>query len=147
MLLNRETDGRGPGISVSNREPTSRDVGLAMLRGLLCRCPRCGKGHLFRAYLVTHEYCPVCGEALYHHRADDAPPYFVILTVGHIVIASVLAMEVVWHPRSWVQFAIWIPVTMILTLALLPPIKGVIIGFQWARRMHGFGSAPTSDGC
>jgi uncharacterized protein (DUF983 family) len=122
-----------------------RDVGLSILRGLLCRCPRCGKGRLFRAYLSTNEYCPACGQALYLHRADDAPPYFVVLIVGHFVVAGVLAVEVTWHPPSWVQFVLWLPLTIVLSVGLLPPVKGAIIGLQWAQRMHGFGDATRID--
>jgi hypothetical protein len=31
---------------------------------------------------------------------------------------------------------------MILSLWLLPRVKGALIGLQWAFRMHGFGSGP-----
>lgn len=116
----------------------SRDTGLSMWRGLLGRCPNCGKGHLFRAYLKVCDSCPVCGEALHHQRADDAPPYFVMMIVGHIIVASVLAVEMAYAPPLWLHAAIWIPLTIILSLVLLPRVKGAIIGLQWAARMHGF---------
>jgi uncharacterized protein (DUF983 family) len=132
-------------VQAANGEPNKRDVGLSILRGLQCRCPHCGKGRLFRAYLTTNDYCPVCGQALYHHRADDAPPYFVILIVGHIVVAGILATEVTWQPPSWVEFVIWLPLTIALTIWLLPRVKGAIIGLQWAQRMHGFASVAPDD--
>jgi uncharacterized protein (DUF983 family) len=65
----------------------SRDVMQAMRRGFCGRCPNCGKGRLFRAFLKVVDRCDHCGEELSHHRADDAPAYFVILIVGHIVVA------------------------------------------------------------
>ena len=120
-----------------------RDVGLSMMRGLLCRCPNCGRGRLFRAYLKVADRCEACGEELHHHQADDAPPYFTMVIVGHIVIASVLAVEVAFHPAVWVHLALWLPLTVLLSLILLPMVKGAIVGLQWANRMHGFeGQAP-----
>jgi uncharacterized protein (DUF983 family) len=117
-----------------------RDLRLAMLRGFCNRCPRCGRGRLFRAFLKVADHCPVCGEALYHQRADDAPAYFVILIVGHIVVPLMLAVEFALHPAYWVHVALWLPLTLALALGLIQPIKGAIIGLQWANRMHGFDS-------
>jgi len=115
-----------------------RDVAQAMGRGALMRCPNCGKGRLFGRYLKVVDTCQSCGEELHHHRADDAPPYFTMLIVGHIVVAGVLALEIGMHPAMWVHVVIWLPLTLGLSLALLPRIKGAIIGLQWANRMHGF---------
>jgi uncharacterized protein (DUF983 family) len=128
------------------REHGDRDVGLSMLRGFRCRCPRCGEGRLFRAYLKVADYCPACGEALYHHRTGDAPPYFVMLILGHVIVASLLVVEDAWHPALWVHAVIWMPMTVVLSLWLLPRVKGAIVGLQWANRMHGFGDADIGDG-
>jgi uncharacterized protein (DUF983 family) len=122
-----------------------RDVGLSMLRGFLGRCPHCGKGRMFRAYLKVADTCPACGEDLHHHQADDAPPYFTMTIVGHIVVAAVLAVEVAYQPEIWVHLALWLPLTLILSLWLLPRVKGAIVGMQWANRMHGFDPHHASD--
>jgi uncharacterized protein (DUF983 family) len=45
----------------------------------------------------------------------------------------------------WLHFAIWLPLTVLLSLALLPVVKGAIVGLQWALKMHGFEDA-TSPG-
>ena len=58
------------------------------------RCPHCGKGHLFRAYLKVADNCDVCGEELFHHRADDLPPYISILIVGHLIVGLMLELRV-----------------------------------------------------
>jgi uncharacterized protein (DUF983 family) len=121
-----------------------RDAGTAVWRGFLGRCPQCGKGAMFRAYLKVADRCSVCGEELHHHQADDAPPYFTMLIVGHVVIAAVLAVEVAFHPAIWIHFALWIPLTLCLSLFLLPRVKGAIVGLQWAHRMHGFGGTAVS---
>lgn len=120
---------------------TARDPLQAMWLGFRSRCPHCGRGKLFRAFLKVADQCPECGEPFHHHRADDAPAYFVILAVGHLVVPLALALETLYAPPSWVQFAIWLPTTLALSLALLQPFKGAIVGWQWAYRMHGFDSA------
>jgi uncharacterized protein (DUF983 family) len=123
---------------VSTRTLPTREVGVAAWRGLRGRCPQCGDGKLFRAFLKINDHCPKCSEALYHHRADDAPPYVVITIVGHIVVGLMLAVEKTWAPDLWIHTAIWVPLTIILAIAFLPPVKGALVGVQWALRMHGF---------
>ena len=115
-----------------------RGVFQAMFRGALLRCPACGKGRLFRRYLKVVDHCPVCNEALHHHRADDAPPYFTIVIAGHLLVPLLIAFEAVLRPSLWVHAAIWVPVTLAVCLALLPMVKGAIVGLQWALYMHGF---------
>lgn len=123
-----------------------RPLGLALKRGLLCRCPNCGQGRLFGKYLKVVDACEACGEDYSHHRADDLPPYLTIVVVGHIVIPSVLWVEQTFHPADWVQLSIWLPVTLIATLLLLQPIKGAVVGLQWANYMHGFHPKGAEDG-
>ncbi|OYX13444.1 MAG: hypothetical protein B7Z15_07230 [Rhizobiales bacterium 32-66-8] len=115
-----------------------RSVGTALARGALCRCPKCGKGRMFKSYLKVVDACAVCGEELHHHRADDAPPYAVITVVGHIVVPLLLIMEEVYRPAVWLHLVIFLPLTLLLSLVLLPPIKGALVALQWALRMHGF---------
>ena len=116
-----------------------------MTRGWRCRCPNCGQGRLFRAFLKVVDRCPVCGEELFHQRADDAPPYFVTLITGHIVVPAALAVEVAFAPPMWVHALLWGPLTVALGLGLLQPVKGAIVGWQWANRMHGFDPAYRDD--
>ena len=122
-----------------------RDARAALLRGAMCRCPNCGRGRLFRAYLKVADRCSVCGEEFFHHRADDAPAYFVILIVGHIVVPMVLAVETAFAPPYWVHFTIWFPLIIALSLFLLQPVKGVIVAWQWVHHMHGFDPRAAHD--
>jgi len=115
-----------------------RDLALAVRRGFLGHCPNCGQGRMFRAFLKVADRCPVCGEALHHHRADDAPAYFVILITGHIVVPLVLAVEIAFAPPYWVHLVLWLPLIVGLAIGLLQPVKGAIVGWQWAQHMHGF---------
>jgi uncharacterized protein (DUF983 family) len=110
----------------------------SMLRGFRCRCPKCGEGKLFSSFSKSVERCATCGEEIHHHRADDFPAYLVIFVVGHVIVAGYLATEM-WFEWTMLQYmAFWLPVTLLLSVLLLQPLKGAVIGLQWALRMHGF---------
>ena len=115
-----------------------RDVWQAMARGLRCRCPNCGEGKIFRAFLKVTDKCSVCGENLSHHRADDLPAYLVIVIVGHIIVPIALWIETNYAPSMLLQLAFYLPITFASSLVLLQPVKGAVVGLQWAFRMHGF---------
>lgn len=115
-----------------------RDVWTALKRGFRCRCPRCGQGRLFRSFLKVDDRCPACGLDLTPHRADDLPAYLVIVIVGHIMVPLVLMIETNYSPPVALQLATYLPLTLIASLLLLQPVKGAVVGIQWALRMHGF---------
>ena len=116
----------------------------AVGRGLLCRCPACGRGRVFARYLKVAEACDACEQELHHHRADDLPPYLVIFVVGHAIAWGVLVAEMSYEVPLWVQLAVWPALTLVLCLALLPPLKGAVVGLQYALGMHGFGARRES---
>jgi uncharacterized protein (DUF983 family) len=117
----------------------------AMWHGALGKCPACGRGALFHKFMKVADACPNCGEALHHQRADDAPPYFTIFIVGHIMVPLVLIVERLWQPSYLVHAILWLPLTLALTLALMPIVKGAVVGLQWALGMHGFGFEKTIE--
>jgi uncharacterized protein (DUF983 family) len=121
-------------------QPAERDLATAFKRGIIGRCPNCGKGNLFRAYLKVADTCNACGEEFHHQQADDAPAYFVIMIVGHIVVPIVFAVEMAFMPPFWLHALIFIPLTIGLAVLFLQPTKGAIIAWQWANGMHGFGT-------
>lgn len=104
--------------------------GTAIGRGLRALCPACGKTRLFNGYLSVVPECQHCGAPLGQVRADDAPPYFTILVVGHIVITAMVILQRTQNPPLWVMWITFIPLTLILTLALLRPIKGGTVGLM-----------------
>lgn len=128
---------RGRAIEMENNLP-KRNHMQAMTRGFLLRCPKCGVGKLFGKFLKVKHICDNCKEELHHHRADDAPPYFTIFIVGHIIVSAVLLVEVAFKPAIWLHMAMWIPLTVLLSLALLSSVKGAIVGLQWSLYLHGF---------
>ena len=117
----------------------------AILNGLRCRCPRCGEAPLFARYLKVTDACAHCGEELHHHRADDGPAYLTILLVAHIIGFAIHLMWVHWRPEPWIMATSLSVGAVVLSLILLPRLKGMIVGIQWARRMHGFGGVPEAQ--
>ena len=118
---------------------SSRTVTVTDLaRGFFGRCPHCGKGHLFGRFLKVNDRCSVCGEDLHHQRADDFPAYVVMALVGHLVVPTELYTVVPYNLPDWTVFALWLPSTVLLALALLQPVKGAIVALQWRMGMHGF---------
>ncbi len=115
-----------------------RDLWTALKRGFRGRCPRCGEGKLFRAFLKVHDHCSACGQDFTAQRADDLPAYLVIVIVGHIVVPLALMIETNYSPPVALQLAIYLPLTLVASLVLLQPVKGAVVGIQWALRMHGF---------
>jgi len=95
---------------------------------------------MFRAYLKVVDACPVCGEDLSPQRADDAPAYLTMLIVGHFIIIGVMSEDEFFPDAPWLLIAsLWSLLAVGVSLAVLPRIKGALVGYQWALRMHGFG--------
>jgi uncharacterized protein (DUF983 family) len=105
--------------------------------GLQQRCPRCGRGHLFNKYLKVNATCSQCGLALSVYPSDDAPPYFTIMVVGHLIVPAILLLEELADPPGWLHLLLWLPLTALLTLILLPRIKGMVIAWHWAGAVEG----------
>jgi uncharacterized protein (DUF983 family) len=124
------------GVQVAARE--QREMGKAIWNGMKCRCPKCGEGKLFRAYLKVNDTCPNCGEELFHQRADDGPPYIAIMIVGHLLVAVMLHLEMTMHVNPVHYLYTMLPLAVVMPLAMLPSIKGGLIGLQWSKFMHGF---------
>lgn len=117
-----------------------RPMWPAIRKGWNRRCPCCGSGPLLRGYLKVRDTCPVCGQELFHQRADDGPAYLTILIVGHLMAPILMAVFLEYRPDPLVMASGFAVGTVALSLFLLPRLKGVVIAIQWAKRMHGFGS-------
>jgi uncharacterized protein (DUF983 family) len=126
-------------------EEDDRPVRPALIRGWRRRCPNCGAGPMMRGFLQVRDSCPVCGEVLHHHRADDGPAYLTILIVGHLLAPILLFVYATWQPDALTLAVALSSLTVALSLYLLPRIKGALVGLQWAKRMHGFGMARPEE--
>lgn len=124
------------------QDPIERLRLPAMLKGWRGKCPRCGDAPLLRSYLKVNEQCAACEQEFHHHRADDGPAYLTILIVGHLMAPLLHIVFVNWRPAPLTLFTIFAVGCVALSLYLLPRLKGALIGFQWAKGMGGFASAP-----
>lgn len=104
--------------------------------GLLCRCPRCGKGRLFGGYLKLVPVCAACGLDLKFADSGDGPAIFVIFLVAPMVMIMALIVGSVFNPPPYVHLMLWIPATLLLSLLLLPPFKGVVVALQYRHDAH-----------
>ncbi len=101
--------------------------------GLAGRCPRCGQGRLFQGYLKVRPRCETCDLDFAFADAGDGPAIFIMMLVGFIVVGGALTVEILYHPPMWVHMALWIPLTLGLALGILRPLKGLMIGQQYAK--------------
>ena len=118
-----------------------RSAGAALGRGFRGKCPACGQGRMFRAFLKVADACPVCGEELHHHRADDFPAYLVTVLTGFILVPIVLAVEMNHEPPIWLSVSLWPSIAFVMALTLLQPVKGTVVALQWYAGLHGFEAA------
>lgn len=121
--------------------PPERNWKQAMLRGAKGCCPACGTGKMFASFLKVKPVCDSCGLRLDAHRADDMPPYITMFIVGHVIVSANLFFEQAadW-PMLW-HMILWPVLTVVLSLAIMQPVKGALIAYQWALGMHGFDPA------
>ncbi len=105
-------------------------LATAVGRGLRGQCPACGKGRIFNGFLTVAAECHDCGAPLGLAQADDAPPYFTILVVGHIIIPLLFIVDRMSQFPTWIMSAIFLPLTLVLTIGLIRPIKGATVGLM-----------------
>lgn len=116
-----------------------RPMWPAMKKGYQRHCPHCGKGALFDGYLKVNAECSECGEEFHHHRADDGPAYMTIIVVGKLLGPLLYMAFIKLRPDPVLLSVVFSVAAIALSLYLLPRLKGMLIGIQWSRRMHGFG--------
>jgi uncharacterized protein (DUF983 family) len=106
-------------------------LAASILAGLACRCPRCGKGGLFRGFLTLRPRCEACGLDYAFADSGDGPAVFIMFFAGFVVVGAALVTEVLYQPPFWVHAALWLPLILIVTLGPLRPMKGLLIALQY----------------
>lgn len=124
--------------SQAQPQEDTRHLKPAILNGLRLKCPNCGKGRLLHSYLKVNDTCESCQQPLHHQRADDGPAYLTILLVGHVMGFALHIAWVNWRPEPWVLALTMSLIALVASLILLPRMKGLVVAYQWAKRMHGF---------
>ncbi len=117
-------------------------LATALARGMLGCCPACGQTHLFAGFLTVVRECAFCHAPLGTAHADDAPPYFVILITGHIVIPAMLLAQKFGNPSSLELTAIFFPLTLVLAVGLLRPVKGGVLAVLVSMGLLGDAAGP-----
>ena len=108
--------------------------------GLGCKCPRCGRGALFDGFLSVAESCAVCGLDLRKADSADGPAVFVIFILGFLLVPPALLFEAMAEPPLWLHVVIWPPLILGGSLALLRPMKGVMIALQYHHKASDSGT-------
>lgn len=108
--------------------------------GLGCRCPRCGKGALFAGYLTVAERCSVCGLDLRKADSGDGPAVFIIFILGFLIVPLALIFEATVAPPLWLHMVIWPPLVLVGAMALLRPMKGLLIALQYHHKASESGT-------
>ena len=106
--------------------------------GLSGRCPRCGGGKMFDGFLELAPRCEACGLDYGFADAGDGPAVIVTLLAGFIVVGTALVVEVKYEPPMWLHLAIFLPLTLVVCLGMLRPLKGVLVSLQY-RNKAGLG--------
>jgi uncharacterized protein (DUF983 family) len=119
-------------------------IAQTVLRGIACRCPRCGQGKLFAGFLRLRPRCEACRLDYAFIDSGDGPAVFIILIAGAIVVTAALIVEVKYQPPFWVHAALWLPLILLVTLGPLRPMKGLMIALQYHHKAaeSRFGQAP-----
>jgi uncharacterized protein (DUF983 family) len=106
-------------------------VAQSVLRGLACKCPRCGKGRLYAGFLDLRGACEHCGLDYAFIDAGDGPAIFIILIAGAIVVGCALIVEVKYQPPFWLHAVLWLPLILTTTLLPLRSMKALLIALQF----------------
>lgn len=111
--------------------PSETTVWQSALRGLACRCPRCGQGKLYAGFLTLAPACDRCGLDYAFIDTGDGPAIFIIMLAGGIVVAAALIVEVKYQPPYWLHAVLWLPLILATTLLPLRAMKSLLIALQF----------------
>jgi uncharacterized protein (DUF983 family) len=101
------------------------------ITGLMGSCPRCGKGKLFSGFLALAPRCGSCGLDFSFADSGDGPAVFVTLIGGFLVAGAALWVELRYEPPIWIHLAVFLPLTILVCVGLLRPVKGLLIALQF----------------
>ncbi|RUT32633.1 DUF983 domain-containing protein [Arsenicitalea aurantiaca] len=110
-------------------------TGRAIWNGFKCRCPRCGAGKLYPKFIEQVAVCKVCGEPLARYNVGLFLPFIMIMIVAHVLIFVMLEMELSGRSSPAAYLMVMVPLSVLVPLLLLRPVKGAIIGFLWSRNL------------
>lgn len=107
---------------------------LPIYAGLLARCPRCGKGRLFKNVLELRDDCENCGLNYRFIDTGDGPAVFAIFILGFLVLGLALYVEFTYEPAVWVHVVLWVALTPLFAIGLLRFLKALLIALQFKHK-------------
>ena len=113
------------------QDPTLPTVTETAMRGLACKCPRCGRGRLYGGFLNLRPNCEACGLDFAFIDSGDGPAIFIIMLAGAIVVGCALIVEIKYQPPFWLHAALWLPLIVATTLLPLRSMKSLLIALQY----------------
>ncbi len=113
-------------MSVENEADKSK----IMRAGLLGRCPKCCEGPLFNGFLRFARECVSCGFDFQSNDVADGPAVFVILLASILVVPLALVFQLKYGAAVWLTLLIFIPLIILVCLALLRPFRGLMFALQ-----------------
>src|SRR6202795_754862 len=133
--------GRGPPMATFShkgrreghdmQDQTLPTVTESAMRGIACKCPRCGKGKLYAGFLNLRPKCESCGLDYAFIDTGDGPAIFIIMLAGAIVVGCALIVEVKYQPPFWLHTVLWLPLILVTTLLPLRAMKSLLIALQF----------------
>ncbi len=94
-------------------------------------CPRCGKGRLFASLIAFAPACSNCGLDFLAFNVGDGAASFLILIIGAIVTGLAMWLELSVEPAWYVHVLLWLPLTLVLTLAMLRFSKALLLALEY----------------
>jgi uncharacterized protein (DUF983 family) len=113
-----------------------------LLAALLARCPRCGRGPLFKNVLELREGCEACALSYRFIDTGDGPAVFAIFILGFLVLGLALYVEFTYEPQAWVHLVLWGALTPLIALGLLRFLKALLIALQFRNKAEEGRIAP-----
>lgn len=108
--------------------------------GLACRCPRCGRGRLYKGFLALQDRCSACGLDYSQADSGDGPAVFIMLLLGAVIVFLALMVEVTYQPPLWVHAMLWPPLILGGSIAMLRPMKATMIALQYHHKASDSGT-------
>jgi uncharacterized protein (DUF983 family) len=116
---------------MTDNVPIATPLSLSVLRGLACKCPRCGEGKLFAGFIDLRPSCEKCGLDYAFIDVGDGAAVFLIMIAGAIVVGCALVVEVKYQPPFWLHAALWLPLILATTILPMRSMKSLLIALQF----------------
>jgi uncharacterized protein (DUF983 family) len=106
---------------------------------LMCCCPRCGRGQLFKGPLRLRTVCTECGLDFSRMDVGDGFVVPILMVLGFGIVGGAIWFDFTYHPPLWLHAMIWPPVTLALALLMTRYLKSFLAVQQYHVRRTEMG--------